>query len=244
MSGDQSRGVVEAYALMRKGALYMVVVGIVVFAATVFFVGIALGSGAPSGDAVEAFAVLSGVLFIASTIVALIGLWRKFIPGVKMLARIDEEFSSASILINVGWFWGFILSLLMISVAIAFFAAPLDLLAMSSIMLLVAAVPTLFGLIGMIGFTLLNIQLYSREGNRLYLVVAYIALAMVICTAIGELPLAPEEIYYALAPLVPASWILMYIALGNSIEKQRGCHQPLQSLNPLHKSLPPHSRWQ
>jgi hypothetical protein len=46
------------------------------------------------------------VLLIVGGVIALIGLWGKFIPGVEKLAVINPEFGASRTLIKIGLFWG------------------------------------------------------------------------------------------------------------------------------------------
>ena len=197
MSMAQSQSLVEAYTLMRKGALYMIIAAILVgvgAAAVLFtlFGGLAIAPFNPGAGlaAMGSAAIAVVALALVGAIIALIGLWGKFIPGVKRLAEIDKEFSTASTLINIGLFWGFIL--LLISIPLVFVLIGLAL----------AVVAWILILLGHVGLLILGIKLNEKEKEALYLVAGIL---FILAIFIGLLDFI--------------AWILMYVALGHSIER-------------------------
>jgi len=143
------------------------------------------------------------VLLIIGGIIALIGLWGKFIPGVEKLAVINPEFGTSRTLIKIGLFWGIILLIvgaITLIILVGFF------------IIIIAAILLLIGYIGLI---ILGFKLNELEKNSLYLVAAILFI-------IG--------IFIGIASFV--GWILLYVALGDSIRKATGAPSTAPAVYP------------
>ena len=151
-------------------------------------------------------------------IVFLIGLYIGLVPGVKKLSKVDDRFSTASTLIRIGYVWGVILLAIGIIVAFAgliavishgrqFAVGALATLVAGAIM---AVVSLILMFLGYIGIMILVFGLNDVEHNSLYLVAGILFI-------IG--------IFISFARAV--AWILMYIALGKSIERYKAPPQQL-----------------
>ncbi|MEM1931172.1 MAG: DUF973 family protein [Sulfolobales archaeon] len=131
------------------------------------------------------------LLFIGA-IIALVGLYAKFVPGVGELARARPEFSTASSLIKVGYIGGLVL------------------LAIGAVLLIVIVgiIPILVGLaflvVGHIGVAILCFKLNDIYRNSLYLAAGVILLVSIVFPILGVV-----------------SWILLYIALGDTISRSQ-----------------------
>ncbi len=130
-------------------------------------------------------------LIIVGGIIGAMGLSGKFVPSLRKLAELNPEFKTASTLVYVGLFWG---TILMVTGAVLSFVF---------VGLLIMIVAIIFMTIGEIGLIILGLKLYNVEKSGLYLIV-------------GGL--------FAIGMLVPIAsflaWILLYVALGNSIARR------------------------
>ncbi|MEO3993597.1 MAG: DUF973 family protein, partial [Desulfurococcaceae archaeon TW002] len=137
----------------------------------------------------EAF-IWAGILVIIGAIIALIGFYFKFIPGVRDLAKANPEFSTASLLIRIGYIWGLIL--IIVGIILTIFVV--------GIFMLVVGLILLF--IGFVGIIVLCFKLKDVYQNSLYLAAGIFFIL---------------SIFITLAGLI--GWILTYIALGDTIRK-------------------------
>lgn len=200
ISGD---ALVDAYRGMRKGVLYMFIAWIVFAASIIIFIMSLFAvvftaprtifAGRELGPVIAVITALLPfiVAIVAAAIIGLVGLWGKFIPGVKKLANVNPEFSTSATLIRIGLFWGLILLLI---------GGVLTVFLIGVLIIIVALVLILIGDIGLI---ILSFKLNDFEKNTLYLVAGILFI-------IG--------IFIPIASIV--GWILMYIALGDSIRKR------------------------
>jgi len=133
---------------------------------------------------------VAAIAELAGAVIAFIAFYSYLRPGALMLREADQRYSTAATLIDIGYFWG----LLLIIVGI-----PL-LLVLVGVALLVIGVILLF--IGKIGVIILAFNLYDAEKNTLYLVTGILFIV---------------GIFVEL--LTPVAWILMYVALGESITR-------------------------
>ena len=191
---------VEAYRSMREGTLYLFIAWILVGIGLSLMVFSLLLRGSlllvdkgpravlgvfPGGLVVAALMTLVGA------IMALIGLWGKFLPGVKKLASVNPEFSTASTLVNTGLFWGLVLILV---------GVPLLIFLVGGFLILVGYILLVLGWIGML---ILCLKLSDLEKNSLYLVAGILFIL---------------SIFLSILDFV--AWILLYVALGDSISKR------------------------
>jgi len=191
----QMQRMVEALQKLRSAALLLIIAG--------FIVSIGSLSGAVSalrllgGRGFEGLArglfagsFVAVIAELAGAVIALIAFYSYLRPGALTLRDADQRYSTAATLIDIGYFWG----LLLIIIGI-----PL-LLVLVGVVLLVIGLILL--LIGQIGVIILAFNLHDAEKNTLYLVAGVLFI-------IG--------IFVRL--LTPVAWILMYIALGESITR-------------------------
>jgi hypothetical protein len=174
---------------------------------------------------VLALGVVTIVLIISSLIINLVGLWRYFVPGARMLAKARVEFGTASTLIWIGYLIGYLLYLVILIlglVAVAYLALTGNLAgAMMALMglfigLLIAGI---LMLIGVIGHLILLFNLYDIEKNALYLVAAILMIINLVGTFASLIPLVGGLIAIVIWILSFISLILQYVALGESIRR-------------------------
>ena len=191
-------GYVDAYRSMREGALYLIIAFLLVSVGTIavlFSLLPAFFIRPPSIWQYGLEAALVSLAFVAilviiGGIIGLIGLWGKFVPGVRRLAGLNPEFGTSSTLIYVGLFWGLILMII---------GAVLLLVIVGIFVMIVAAILMILGYVGLI---VLGFKLYDVERSGLYL-------AAGILFIVG--------IFVPIASFI--AWILLYVALGESIKR-------------------------
>ncbi len=195
MSGAASP-LVEAYELMRKGALYLIIAWLLVGVGLLFVVFGLLAAGVfgPHRPALGFVGSLVAVIvvLVVGAIIALVGLWGYFIPGTRKLAEARPEFSTSATLIRIGLLYGIIIILVGALLSVVLVGIPLMLVGLILLIL------------GEVGLIILSFKLNDVEKNAMYL-------AAGILFIIG--------IFISLAGFV--AWILLYVALGESIEKAR-----------------------
>ncbi|ACL11533.1 Protein of unknown function (DUF996) [Desulfurococcus amylolyticus 1221n] len=158
------------------------------------------------GEAMGARAAMI-VVVIVGAIIALVGLLGYFVPGVEKLAETNPEFSTAATLIRVGLFYGQILLLIGALLIVFDFGIPI----VFTVVILIVIIGFILNIIGSIGLVILSFKLNDVEKNALYL-------------AAGILYII--AIFVSLAAFV--AWILLYIALGDSVKKARQAPPPVQ----------------
>lgn len=200
----------EAYELMRTGILYMFIAVIVFIAGLISLFILLFAIVPPSWWVVERISfntffttpfIVFMLILLAGAIVALIGLWGKFLPGVKVLKEIQHDFSTAETLVKLGYFWGLIL--LVISIPLIPFIVGI----------FTGIIAIVLILIGYIGLIILCFKLKELEREDLYLVAGILLIV---------------GIFLSIAVII--AWILLYIALGNSIEKRKRGQAPIPPL--------------
>jgi len=182
----------EALQRIRSAALLLIIAG--------FMMSLGALSGLLSMLSPLGFADLMRVLFVGSfvaiiarlvgVVVAFIAFYSYLRPGALILREADQRYSTAATLINIGYFWGLILLIIGI---------PLLLIVIGVVLLIIGEILLLIGKIGVI---ILAFNLHDAEKNTLYLVAGILFI-------IG--------IFVDL--LTPIAWILMYVALGESIAR-------------------------
>jgi uncharacterized membrane protein len=193
----------EAYRLMREGALLLIISSLLVGAGMVLLFFSIIPAAFVGFKAVLGLVIALIVLLIIGGVIALIGLWGKFIPGVEKLAVINPEFGTSRTLIKIGLFWGTIL--LIVGAATLIVLIGVFIIIIAAILLL----------IGYIGLVILGFKLNELEKNTLYLVAAILFI-------IG--------IFIGIASFV--GWILLYVALGDSIRKATGAPSTAPAVYP------------
>jgi hypothetical protein len=198
----------EAYRLMRDGILLLIIaalligVGTTILAFTLFSALFALRFGALMETAVAIIVVL-----IIGAIIALIGLWGKFIPGVERLASLNPEFSTAKTLIKIGLFWGVILLIIGVVTLIILIG------------LIIVIIAFILISVGDIGLAILAFKLYNLEQDSLYL-------------AIGILFLLIAVMLFISGTAWFLGWLLLYFALGDSIRRVTGATPTAPAMYP------------
>jgi len=124
-----------------------------------------------------------------------------FVPGVRRLGELNLEFRAASTLVNLGLLWGVLLVIIGL----------LTLVILVGFFILIVGLILVF--IGYIGLIILGFKLYDFERNGLYLAAA-------IMFIIG--------IVILILPIV--GWILLYMALGDSIRRHEALTQTQPSV--------------
>jgi MFS family permease len=205
-------GYVDAYRKMREGTLYLIIAflligsGVIVAFSTAFLVHfpVHVGALATSGSSViagpgqRASAVLASiavllsllVVFVIGGIIGLVGLWGKFVPGVRRLAELNPEFETSGTLIHIGLLWGIVL--MMIGAVL--------LVALVGIFILLAG--WILTIIGYVGLLILGLKLNDLEKNPLYLVAGILFIVGIFVPILDFI-----------------AWILLYVALGESIRR-------------------------
>jgi len=182
------------------------------------------------------------IFLLASVILNLIGLWSRFIPGVRRLGSVNLEFSTASTLIGVGYFWGYLIILVALIIGISALAYTISTRnlfgVVASAMGLLAGVLIggLLVFIGTIGLIILVYRLHEHEKNPLYLASAVLFIVYIITSFISMAPYIGSFISIIDSALLFIAWILLYIALGESISRAEAT--PSQ-LTPPTPPIPP-----
>lgn len=165
------------------------------------------------------------IFLLASVILNLIGFWSRFIPGVRRLGSVNLEFSTASTLIGVGYFWGYLIILVSLITGISALAYTISTRnlfgVVASAMGLLAGVLIggLLVFIGSIGLIILVYRLHEHEKNPLYLASAVLFIVYIIASFISMTPYIGSFISIIDSALLFIAWILLYIALGESISR-------------------------
>lgn len=189
----------EALEDMRSGALLLIVGW--------FLVGIAVAGGpftilrvitrgirGVGGVLVTGFEVLLMlILVLLGVIIMFIGFFWKFISGTQKLAQADKRFRTASQLVGL-YRWGLVLALISIILAVTIvgliIAIPL------------AIVTLILFLLGSIGLIILSFNLNEVYKNILYLVAGILFIIGIFIPILNAI-----------------SFILLYVALGDTMEK-------------------------
>lgn len=226
-----------AYALSFVGSIVMILTIPTPIAASIF--------GRRFHDIYEIINSLMPVLIIGGLtgfiilMLWLIAIYAMIVPGVKELAKINREFSTSSTLIRVGYVWGLILIIISILLLLIGLITSLPSIAAgrifesfgSIIVMGIGGLILLIGLIlafiGFIGLIILAFNFHSVEQEGLYLAVGILLIIGLVISIAGLINI----IISFVSPVIDiAAWILMFVALGKSIEKYRhiSSQQPLQ----------------
>jgi uncharacterized membrane protein len=201
LGGLGAAGVVEAYRLMRDGALILIIATIFTAIGTmvVFFGSLPFMVHRPPLEAFAGLMVGAVIALVIGAAITLYGLWGKFIPGVEKLAAAKPGYETSKTLIRIGLFWGTLIT--MIGAILILVIVGIFIVIIGSILLIV----------GYVGLFLLALKLYEEEKNTLYLVAAILYIL---------------GIFVSLAGVV--GWILLYVALGESIRRAQTPTPPTQ----------------
>jgi hypothetical protein len=199
------------------------------------------------------------MFLIASVILNLIGVWAYFIPGVKRLRSVNLVSSTASILIWVGYFLGYLVLVagLIIGIsALVFTISTRNLpgvVASARSLMAGLLMGRLLVLIGTIGLIILVNRLHEHEKNTLYLISAILFIVYIIALIISIAPyIVGLFIVYIIALIIPmalyigslmsiiesallfTAWTLLYMALGESTSRAEATHsQPTPPTPPI-----------
>ncbi len=185
-----STDVVSAFQKMRSGLLLFLIAWIFLMVLGIWFLALLFSGAFRDYSSVLAEFSIWNVLFIIGAIIAFIGFFARFIPGVSDLARANPEFSTASLLIKIGYVVGIILviiGLILIPIIIGIF---------------ILIVGIIFTYIGYVGMTILCIKLNNKYKNTLYLVAGILVILGIFILILEIIALA-----------------LLYVALGDTIRK-------------------------
>lgn len=182
--------VLEAFREMRSGILLLFIGLLVIVIGALSSLSMLLAIFLN-----PAVALVGGISLIIAVlvgfIIVLIGAYAKFYPGVQRLASIDPDYKTSATLIKLGWIYGVILGVIASLMSIIVWFAGLALSIIALVLLI----------LGFVGLIVLCFKLYKKEGMGLYLAAGILFVLF----------------FIPFCPLV--AWILLYIALGESIEK-------------------------
>jgi hypothetical protein len=189
----------EALEDMRSGALLLIVgwflVGIAVVGGPFTILRVIIrGTRGVGGVLAIGFEVLLMlILVLLGVIIMFIGFFWKFISGTQKLAQADKRFRTASQLVGL-YRWGLVLALISIILAVTIvglvIAIPL------------AIVTLILFLLGSIGLIILSFNLNEVYKNILYLVAGILFIIGIFIPILNAI-----------------SFILLYVALGDTMEK-------------------------
>jgi len=180
---------------------------------------------------------------LVSLILSLIGYWARLVPGARRLGRASREFTTASTLIWIGYFWGYFILLLVILIGLGVLAYTI--VTESTIGIFTAIIGISVGfivavilvIIGHIGLIVLAYKLYEFEKNTLYLIIAILLIVVLILTLTGFIPYVGPFMLIGTSILGFITWILLYIALGESIRRAES--QQVPPTPPATLQIPP-----
>lgn len=190
---------VRALGRMREGLL-LVLIGWIILSIGLLFIFMGVLAVMPMRTSqtispelpIRRFAygwlVVSLALLIIGAVLALVGFYARFVPGVGELARARPEFGTASSLIKVGYLGGLILLVI---------SAVLLVVLVGVVLILVGLV---FLLVGHIGAAVLCFKLNDVYRSSLYLAAGILLIVSIFIPILGFV-----------------SWILLYVALGDTI---------------------------
>ena len=213
---------VDAYRSMRGGALYLIITFLLMSISAIiillkilvtYYMHYYEKMSYTTGYEVPSFVKLLELvvpipltvlmsLIIVGGVIGAMGLSGRFVPGLRKLAELNPEFKTASTLVHVGLFWGTILMVTGAALSFVFVG------------LLIMVVAITLMTIGEIGLIMLGLKLYNVEKSGLYLMAGGLFV-------IG--------VFVPIASFL--AWILLYVALGNSITRRAETIAPTTSLH-------------
>lgn len=232
MSSVTSISMVEALSRIRTGALLMIIASILSGISGILMFTMFLPTLLSPRDIyaltinfLTNFIIFLGLAFIGF-VLTLIAIYAMIVPGTRKLAQINPEYSTSSKLISIGYVWGIIILIIALviiivglftvfpSIVTGGYIEAMQILAIFGIGGLLGLIGTILFIIGFIGLIMLTFKLHSLEQNALYLVAGILFI-------IG--------IFISITVFI--SWILMYIALGQSIERYRSRPTPFTQIS-------------
>jgi len=186
---------IEAFQKIRIAALLLIIGSLIMgvgAAGSLLSMFTAFGAGGFEGVArgIIAGALTATIVALIGAVISLIAIYAYLRPGALELSKADQRYSTASKLINIGYLWGLILIII---------GLPLTLIIIGIPILIIGVI--LF-LIGHIGVILLSFNLNDAEKNALYLVAGILFIIGLFVDILSFI-----------------AWILMYVALGESIRR-------------------------
>ncbi len=198
MSSGAEAAVIPALEEMRSGLLIALVGWILMgigLVAIIFGLFTAMGPGMPWLFPLSL--LVSIVLVILGDLVLLIGIYTRFVPGVRTLAHARPEFGTASTLVRVGYVGGLILILVGAVLSIVLIGIPLFIIGLVLLLL------------GHIGVALLSFKMHDAYRNSLYLVAGILVLLSIVFPILAVI-----------------TCILLYVALGDTIKELKSRPAP------------------
>lgn len=186
--------------------------------------------------------IIAGILLLISLVLGLIGYWARFIPGARRLGRARVEFSTASTLVWIGYFWGYLVFLIMTLIGLgilvyAIFTQSIFGIFVTSMGILTGfIIAAILVLIGYIGLIILVFKLYEFEKNTLYFITAILLVVDLILRFTSFIPYIGLFTVIGTSILSFIAWILLYIALGESIKR---AESQLTPPTPPTQQMPP-----
>lgn len=248
---------VEALSRIRTGALLMIIASLISGISSLVVPTIPLPRFFGFRDIyslithlLTSLAISLALGFIAFVLV-LVAIYAMLVPGAKKLAQANPGYSTASKLMSVGYVWGVVVSviaLVMIVVGVIMllpwlaaggYIGGLGVFALLGISGLLGLVGLVLLIIGFVGFLVLVFRLYDLEKNILYLVAGVLFIVGTVVPMVFSIALMPMRIttfahtvllLIAWIP-IPIAWVLMYVALGQSIEGYKS--QTRQPIAPI-----------
>jgi len=204
----------DAYREIQKGSLFLIVGSLLAdIGATVSLIGvftpISSFSYLPRFNHFNEFwknaaisASLISVLLVAFVgfLLSFIAVYAYLVPGAKKLGDAQQKYSTASKLISIGFVWGLILLILGIVLLIFLILPFLSFFALLAVPIIL--IGALLFLIGKIGIIILSFDLHESENNTLFLIAGILFIVGLFVPVLSFI-----------------AWILMYVALGESIRK-------------------------
>jgi len=133
-------------------------------------------------------------------LLSFIAVYAFLVPGAKKLGDAQQKYSVASNLISIGFVWGLILLILGIVLLIFLFLPFLSFFALLAVPIIL--IGALLFLIGKIGIIILSFDLHESENNTIFLIAGILFIVGLFVPVLSFI-----------------AWILMYVALEESIRK-------------------------
>jgi len=186
---------IEAFQKIRMAALLLIIGSLIMSvgaAGSLLSMFTAFGARGFEGIArgIIAGALTAIIVALIGAVISLIAIYAYLRPGARMLSEVDQRYSTASKLINIGYLWGLILIIIGLALTPFLIGIP------------IAFIGGILFLIGYIGVILLSFNLNDVEKNVLYLVAGVLFIIGLFVNILWFI-----------------AWILMYVALGESIRR-------------------------
>jgi len=205
----------DAYREIQKGSLLLIIGSLLAdIGATVSLIGVFTPVVSFSyiprfnhfNEVWRNVGIISATLIPALTasligfLLSFIAVYAYLVPGAKKLGDAQQKYSTASKLISIGFVWGLILLILGIVLLIFLIVPFLSFFALLAVPIIL--IGALLFLIGKIGIIILSFDLHESENNTLFLIAGILFIVGLFLPVLSFI-----------------AWILMYVALGESIRK-------------------------